>query len=183
MYMCVQLLQSCPALCIPMNCSPPGSSVHGILQARMLEWVAISSSRGSSWPRDWTRISCTGRRILSHCTTRDAIAQVPVNNQTSRQCSWWRHLLSCRIFQEVTERLWRLFGSQHCGKCRNCHREGIDTVSFSHKARGPQGGATLNWVLYLLPASGTDPLTLIECFDCLVNSECLTWGYGTYSTF
>ena len=45
--------QSCPALCDPIDCSPPGSSVHGILQARTLEWVAISSSRGSSQPRDW----------------------------------------------------------------------------------------------------------------------------------
>ena len=43
-----KLLQSCPTLCGPMDCSPPGSSVHGILQARILEWVAISSSRGSS---------------------------------------------------------------------------------------------------------------------------------------
>ena len=42
----------------PMNCSPPGSSVHGILQASILEWSAISYSRGSSWPRDWTCISC-----------------------------------------------------------------------------------------------------------------------------
>ena len=45
--------QSCPALCNPTNCSPLGSSVHGILQARILEWVAVSSSRGSSQPRDW----------------------------------------------------------------------------------------------------------------------------------
>ena len=44
--------QSRPTLCIPMDCSPPGSSVHGISQARILEWVAISSSRGSSQPRD-----------------------------------------------------------------------------------------------------------------------------------
>ena len=44
-------------LCDPMDCSPPGSSVHGILQARILEWVAIPSSRGSSWPRDQTHIS------------------------------------------------------------------------------------------------------------------------------
>ena len=48
---------SCPALCDPMDCSPPHSSVRGILQARILEWVAISSSRGSSWPRDWTWVS------------------------------------------------------------------------------------------------------------------------------
>ena len=53
----------------PMDCSPPGSSVHGILQARALEWVAESSSRGSSRPRDRTCIyyvSCTGRWILDH---------------------------------------------------------------------------------------------------------------------
>ena len=50
-----------------MDCRLPGSSVHGILQARILEWVVISFSRGSSWPRDWTCvscISCIGRRIL-----------------------------------------------------------------------------------------------------------------------
>ena len=53
---------SCLTLCHPMNCTPPGSSVHGILQARILEWVAIPFSRGSSWPRDWTLVSSiTGR--------------------------------------------------------------------------------------------------------------------------
>ena len=50
----------------PMDCSPPGSSVHGISQARMLEWVAISFSRRSSQPRDQTHISCVGRQIKSH---------------------------------------------------------------------------------------------------------------------
>ena len=50
--------QSCPTLCDPMDCSPPGSSVHGISQARILEWVAISSSRWPSQPRDRTCISC-----------------------------------------------------------------------------------------------------------------------------
>ena len=51
-----------------MDCSPPGSSVHGILQARILEWVAMPSSRGSSWPRDWTQVSCTTGEFfpLSH---------------------------------------------------------------------------------------------------------------------
>ena len=56
----------CLALCDPTNCSLPGSSIHGILQARVLEWVAISFSRGSSQPRDQTRISCVGRQILYH---------------------------------------------------------------------------------------------------------------------
>ena len=49
-------LLSCPTLCDPMNYSPPGSSVHEILQARILEWVAICFSRGSSQPRDWTHV-------------------------------------------------------------------------------------------------------------------------------
>ena len=47
-----EVAQSCPTLCDPVDCSPPGSSVHGILQARILEWVAISFSRESSGPRD-----------------------------------------------------------------------------------------------------------------------------------
>ena len=55
--------QSCPTLCNPMDCSPPGYSVHLILQARILEWVAISFSRGSSWPRDQTWVS----RIAGRC--------------------------------------------------------------------------------------------------------------------
>ena len=66
---CTQL---CPTLCGPMDCSPPGSSVHGIFQARILAWAAVSSSRASSQPRDWSLISCVsciGRRILGHCTT------------------------------------------------------------------------------------------------------------------
>ena len=52
-----KLFQSCPTLCDPMDSSSPGSSAHGILQARILEWVTISFSRGSSQPRDWTRVS------------------------------------------------------------------------------------------------------------------------------
>ena len=66
---CAKWLQSFPTLCNSMDCSPPGSSVHGILQARILEWVAISSSRGSSRLRDWTHVSyiiCTGRQVLYH---------------------------------------------------------------------------------------------------------------------
>ena len=58
-------LQSCPTLCNAMDCSIPGSSVHGILQARRLDRVAMPSSRGSSWPRDWTRISCIADRFFT----------------------------------------------------------------------------------------------------------------------
>ena len=62
-----KLLQSCLTLCDPVNCSPPGSSLHGILHVRLLKWVAISSSRESSQPRDQTSISYVsylGRQVL-----------------------------------------------------------------------------------------------------------------------
>ena len=61
--------QSCPTLCNPTDHSPPGPSAHGVSQARILEWLSISLSRGSSQPRDRTSISCVsciGRRILYH---------------------------------------------------------------------------------------------------------------------
>ena len=59
-FLCVSAksLEPCPTLCDPMDCSPPGSSVHGILQAKILEWVVMPSSRGSFQPRDRTFISC-----------------------------------------------------------------------------------------------------------------------------
>ena len=62
-------LQWCPTLCGPVDSNPPGSSVHGILWARKLEWVATPSSRGSSQPRDWIHasyVSCSGRWVLYH---------------------------------------------------------------------------------------------------------------------
>ena len=62
--------QSCPTLCNPMDSSPPGSSVHGI-QARLLEGVAISFSRGSSRPRDWTWFSCIEGRFFTVWATRE----------------------------------------------------------------------------------------------------------------
>ena len=66
---CRLVTKSCLTLCNPMCYSPPGNSVHGISQARILEWVAISFSRVSSWPRDRTQVSCIGRWILYHWTT------------------------------------------------------------------------------------------------------------------
>ena len=60
------IVQLYPTLGHPMDCGPPGSSVHGIFQARILEWAAISSSRRSSLPRDQIHISCIDRQILYH---------------------------------------------------------------------------------------------------------------------
>ena len=65
-YCACSITQSCPTLCSPMDWSLPGSTAHGISQARILEWVAISFFRGSSWPRDQTHVSWIGRWILYH---------------------------------------------------------------------------------------------------------------------
>ena len=66
------LVAQCPTVCNPMDWNPLGSSVHGISQARILEWVAISSSRGSSQPRDWTCVSCIAGRFFTAGATRVA---------------------------------------------------------------------------------------------------------------
>ena len=74
--LCAVCCQSFLTLCDPTHCSPLGSSVHGISQAIILEWVAISYSRAYSPPRDWTCVSCVsclGRRILYHCTTWEVL--------------------------------------------------------------------------------------------------------------
>ena len=69
-----EVSQSCPTLCDPMDCSLPGSSVHGIFQARVLEWVAISFSRGSSWPGNWTQVSHIAGRRFTIWATREALS-------------------------------------------------------------------------------------------------------------
>ena len=71
-YCCSFVTTSCLTLWDPTDCSPLGSSVHGILQATILKWVVISFSRGSSWSRNQTHISCIGRRALYHWATREA---------------------------------------------------------------------------------------------------------------
>ena len=69
----VLVAQLCLPPCDPMDCRPPVSSVHGILYARILEWVAISFSRGSSWPRDRTRVSCIAGRSFTILATWEAL--------------------------------------------------------------------------------------------------------------
>ena len=71
----VKFSQSCLTLCDPLDCSLPGSSVHGILQARILEWVAIPFFRGSSQPRDRTQAFCIADRFFIVLATREALLQ------------------------------------------------------------------------------------------------------------
>ena len=89
--------QSCPTLCLLMDCSPSGSSVRGILRARILEWIAIPFSRGSSRPRDQTWVFCvTGRQTI--WATRES----PKINAVS----WFKRGSSSKNHGE-----WRLFSS------------------------------------------------------------------------
>ena len=84
MRVCAKLLQSCPTFCNPMDCSPPGSSVHGILQARILEWIAMPSSRGSSQLRDQTLvsgISCIAGGFFT-CWAMGIVTLLPKHNNS-----------------------------------------------------------------------------------------------------
>ena len=105
--------QSCPTLCDPMDCSPLGSSVHGILQARILEWVAISFSRGSSWPRDQTQASCIAGQFFTFWATKEVLLE-----QTARE-EWNQHwnIKWCGSYKHVC-----LFP----GSCHNTVIEGTD---------------------------------------------------------
>ena len=91
---------SCLTLCDPMDCSPPGSSGHGILQARILEWVAMSSFRGASQPRNGTQVSRIARRFLTIWAT---------------YCLW-------RLFLYILLNLW-------CGWRAACQWEGLTCIS------------------------------------------------------
>ena len=75
LYICLCVL-SCVWLCDLLDCTPPGSSLHGILQARILEWVAIPFSRGSSWPRDPTQVSHISGRFFTIWAIREAPPQL-----------------------------------------------------------------------------------------------------------
>ena len=93
-----EVAQSCPALCDPMGCGLPGSSVHGIFQAIVLEWIAISFSRGSTQPRDRTRVSRIVDRHyhLSPCTQyHTGVGKPPTNLWTTP----WTHLYPHPIWE------------------------------------------------------------------------------------
>ena len=79
--------QSCLTLCNPMNCSPPGSSVHRISQARILEWLAVLFFRGFSWPRDQTRVPCIAGRFFGASLVAQRLKRLPPMRETQVQ-SW-----------------------------------------------------------------------------------------------
>ena len=109
--MCVRAkwLQSCLTLCDPMDCSLPGSSVHAILQTRILEWVSMPSSRGPSRPRDWTCVSCVsciGKQVLYYsCYVGSLLPSWPA-------ITLYLNILCCvESRQEITHEMWSFFFS------------------------------------------------------------------------
>ena len=98
----VLVIQSCPTLwdptdCSPMDCSPPGSSVQGILQARILEWVAMPSSRASSQLRDWTQVSCIASRFFAIWATKEVLRRI----RDDAKVGGWRPRMMEFIFSEM----------------------------------------------------------------------------------
>ena len=90
-----EVAQLCPTLCDSTECSLPGSSIHGIFPARILEWVVISFSRGSSWPRGWTWVSHIAGKLFTVWATGESPTWIWVepihialsNTKTSKLCS------------------------------------------------------------------------------------------------
>ena len=91
--------QSCPNLCSPMDCSPSGTSVHEILPARILEWVAISFPRGSSQPKDRAQVSCIAGRFFINGATREApfYAHIVPQNAIPSQLKHPARGLLCKV--------------------------------------------------------------------------------------
>ena len=89
--------ESCPTLGCPTDCSPPGSSVPGILQARILDWVAMRSTRGSSWPRERICISCIARKFFTLWAPREQ-CRIPRFSPWIGMISWRREWLHTPVF-------------------------------------------------------------------------------------
>ena len=147
----VQSLSHLRLFCNPMDCSPPGSSVHGISQARILEWVALPSSRGSSQPGRGTEVSCIGRQILYHWATGET---PPLTNgphflwQRQVPPLWeeWGEGEGSRV-EEVWVPLWqRAVGT--VDPLHRVHGRRLATVSGpggARRGRGPGAGERRVW--------------------------------------
>ena len=119
-----EVAQSCPTLCDPMDCSLSGSSVHGIFQARVLEWIAISFSRGSSRPRNWTKVShIAGRRFTVWATREVWLYQEVQLGNTIRKI-------------DLTMELEAVLGNHSVGRLRWHERKCIFSHWFENKSRG-----------------------------------------------
>ena len=152
-------VKSCPTLCDPMDCSLPDFSVHGIFQARILEWVAVSFFRGSSWPRDWTWVSCiVGKRFTVWATKKVRKQHIYKTNflyfwvlfQTELKKNFFNALIQVKILSQNYEVLvaqlcqslcnpvdWGSPGSSVCGTLQARMLEWI-AISFSRRSSQPR---------------------------------------------
>ena len=142
---CAKSLQLCLTLCYPTDCSPPGSSVHGILQARILEWVAVPSSRGSSGPRDLTLMSLcalAGRFFTSSATWGfcgdrqsglDEVMKVRLSHWG--QCLWKTHQRACSLSLPCEDAVRRCLSTSQEG---SAHQELNQPASSSWTSQPPE---------------------------------------------
>ena len=124
-----EVAQPCPTLCDPMDCNLSGSSVHGIFQAIVLEWIAISFSSGSSRPRDWTQISGIVDRRFTVWATREVLQCTHLHSQCTQMGvqikNPWSWILLCSsnykadAVRTLNQHLWKLKWIQ-----KLIHREG-----------------------------------------------------------
>ena len=134
-----EVTRLCPTLCDPMDGSLPDSGIHGIFQARILEWAAISFSRGSSQPRDQTRVSCIADRRFTIWATREASTKVIqfssvqllsrvrlfvipwiAAHQASLSTTNSRSSLRLASIESVMPLLWAYFNYLQYAYCKNC---------------------------------------------------------------
>ena len=111
---CVWNIISCPTLCDPVDCSLPGSSVHGILQARILEWVAISFSGGSLWLKDRTQVFCIAGRHFTLWATREGLLLLLyyfniISVSVVKSISLWKRFNVCFKILPVLHMLFQVF--------------------------------------------------------------------------
>ena len=110
----VKIAQSCPTLCDPMDYSLPGSSVHGILQARILEWVAVPFSRGSSQPKNRTQVSRIGNRFITLWATKKLMSL----SKSSWWWTWQGESVGGYLYKVHEESMWACReASSHGGRC------------------------------------------------------------------
>ena len=147
---CCLVTKQCLILSDSVDCSSPGSSAHGISQARILEWVAISFSRGSSLPRDQNQVSCIGRWVLYHWDTWAwlklfetevyMVAQT-VKNLPAMHKAWvwslgWEDPLEEGMATHTSFLAWRIPWTEEPGRSSiGLHRVGHDWSDLAHTQR------------------------------------------------
>ena len=147
-------------LCDTMDCSPPGSSVHGILQARVLEWIAMPSSRGSSRPRDGTQVSCTAGRFFSIWTTKEALRPfTPILFPLSLKV-WHIHLVKMKVDQSCPTVCNSMDYKVH-GILQNTVERSFSLLQGIFPTQGSNLGLLhCRWILYQLSHKGSPRIHL-----------------------